>query len=104
MDISDYVEEIKAIFKQLSDCPIEMTNHEIITVALGVLAERAKDRRMNEIREKMGAEKPKNDWRSKPATQKQIDVLRRNKVPFGPSITMGEASDKIDELSKGWKK
>lgn len=35
-------------------------------------------------------------WRSKPASEKQLALLRRRKVPFNPGISSGEASDLID--------
>ncbi len=39
-------------------------------------------------------------WRSRPASPKQIAYLQRLRVPFNPtSLTMGEASDKIDLAS-----
>lgn len=35
-------------------------------------------------------------WRSRPASEKQLGVLRRVRAPFKPGMTMGEASDLID--------
>jgi len=35
-------------------------------------------------------------WRSAPASEKQVDLLLKFKIPFGPTITKGEASDLLD--------
>jgi hypothetical protein len=43
---------------------------------------------------------PNAPWRLKPASEKQRDMLRKFKVPFGDDLTAGEASDTIDRLLK----
>ena len=46
----------------------------------------------------MGAERlvdPGAAWRRKPASEKQLDVLRRRRIPVAYTITAGEASDLI---------
>lgn len=35
-------------------------------------------------------------WRARPASEKQIALLQRRRIPFAPGITMGDASDLID--------
>jgi len=39
-------------------------------------------------------------WRSAPATEKQIETLLKYRIPFGPEITKGEASDLLDAKFK----
>jgi hypothetical protein len=35
-------------------------------------------------------------WKLRPASEKQLAVLRRRRIPFGPKTTMGDASRLID--------
>src|SRR3990167_750108 len=35
-------------------------------------------------------------WKTRPASEKQIALLRRRRIPFRPNLTMGEASSLID--------
>ena len=37
-------------------------------------------------------------WRQKPASEKQLNILRKNGIEYSPSITMGEASSTISKL------
>lgn len=39
-------------------------------------------------------------WRSLPASEKQVDLLLKFKIPFGPNLTKGEASDMLDARFK----
>jgi ATP-dependent helicase IRC3 len=39
------------------------------------------------------------EWRSRPATEKQLAVLRKRKVPIPPRCTMGQASELIDLIN-----
>lgn len=39
-------------------------------------------------------------WRSAPASEKQVNLLLKFKIPFGPNITKGEASDLLDARFK----
>jgi len=50
--------------------------------------QRAKEQRFG------GADAP---WRSRPASQKQIDLLKRMHVPFPQGVTQGQAADLLDK-------
>lgn len=45
---------------------------------------------------------PNARWRQMPATAKQLDVLRRARVPIKPGLTKGEASDLISAAAVDW--
>lgn len=49
-----------------------------------------------------GLVNPKARWRQLPATPKQLEVLRRARVPIRPGLTKGEASDLISAAAVYW--
>lgn len=56
------------------------------------------------LENKPKAYEERTEWRSEPASPKQIDFLDKNKIPYNVSITKGEASDKIDNYFKEQRK
>lgn len=37
------------------------------------------------------------EWRKQPASDRQLEILKKQRIPYGPSITKGEASDLYDQ-------
>lgn len=66
-------------------------------IASGLSLEWAQGTGEDVVREAGGAFLARSDapWRSRPATDKQLGLLRRMRVRFSPEITGGEASDLI---------
>jgi len=109
MEISDYLEEVEKILERMREWT-KIRDNERITIALGVLAERAKDRRMAEMQklraqavagEPGAAVKP---WRQELASPDQLAFLQRHEIPHAPDIKKGEASDLIQKRIDEWKK
>lgn len=54
----------------------------------------------NEIRKQQVFQDPNAAWRAKPASEKQIGLLQKMKIPHSPEITSGQAADLITRAFK----
>lgn len=86
MGVEEYIAEFDDIMEKLN-CDADKK----VDVAIAIMGELAKDRRMQEIRE----ERKRNNEKS--ATQKQIAFLENLGVEVKEGLTKKEASKLIDE-------
>jgi len=109
MEISDYLGEVEKILERMREWT-KIRDDERITIALGILAELSKDRRMAEmqkLRAHAAAGAPETavkPWRQEPVSPDQLAFLQRHEIPHKPDITKGEASDLIQKKIDEWKK
>lgn len=107
VDVEKYITDIRMIRTRLSRPEwSHLTVDERHQLSIAILAELAKDRRMEQIREERSAKKPGQQnfksWRDDPVSLDQISFLERHKIPFTPGMTKGQASDLIDAQVKKW--
>lgn len=108
--MADYVERVTEIYSALKEAG-DVDQSDVAELAVAVLAEEAKDYRMEFIDERKDArvqqmrigdessesQEAKSDWRNDPATDAQKKALENLGVDFNPDLTKGEASNLIDQ-------
>jgi len=101
----EYLQRVVDIYRQL-DAEEGVDDDDVADLAVAVLQEEAKDRRMEFIDERkdervrqMSGRRSggsSDDWREEPASEAQKELLDRHDVSYEEDITKGEASDLID--------
>jgi len=100
VDVKEYVGKLSEIWAEFRNSNAVPSDHQARAIlAAAVLAEVAKDRRMNRISEERRGE-GKGD---KPMTQRQHDFLDKYKVTHEHNWTLSQASRAIDEKIAQWK-
>lgn len=89
MNEEKYISDYKAIQEKVSS--IVLLQEKQIDVAIAIMQEVAKDRRMDEI------DKQRNSNGKEPATKKQLDLLKNLGIAFEKGITKEQATKKISE-------
>ncbi|MDY6774329.1 MAG: hypothetical protein SVS85_03955 [Candidatus Nanohaloarchaea archaeon] len=103
-DVERWTETAKHVYTELRQ--EGMDSEEAAELTEAVLAEIGRDRRTEQIGEQRrgfpqpGEEEDREEWRSKPVSDKQRDILKDH--GYGDEeledMTRGEASDQLDEI------
>ena len=103
-----YVSKLKEILDELDRQELKFASEDgRLAVALGILGEISRDRRMAVIQRAREEEhrkiEPSRTWRDEPATLTQMEFLDRYEIPHTKPITKGQASDLIERKIEEWK-
>ncbi len=101
-DVEWWTDTAKHVYRQLRE--VGLDQEEAAELAQSVLAEIGRDRRTEQIGEQRrgrdSREEGGEDWRSKPVSERQKEVLMREGYTEEQlqEMTRGEASDELDEI------
>ncbi len=99
-DVEWWTDTAKHVYRQLRE--VGLDQGEAAELAQSVLAEIGRDRRTEQIGEqrRSSGEEPGEDWRSKPVSKRQKEVLMREGYTEEQleEMTRGDASDELDDI------
>jgi hypothetical protein len=99
--VASYVDWYAEILEGLGE-KTALVDEEVIKAANAIIREVGATKRGNKIDKsrKEGKNSGKSsgkNWRNDPASEKQKAKMDELQIPYGPEITKGEASDKLDK-------
>lgn len=99
-DVEWWTDTAKHVYRQLRE--VGLDQEEAAELSQSVLAEIGRDRRTEQIGEQRrdSREEAGEDWRSKPVSDRQKEVLMREGYTEEQlkEMTRGEASDELDDI------